>query len=103
MKERVSKSIWIEKDAYMYLDRESRKQRGCKKMSAEAEERLWNRVCRHGELDKVQATDNSFGGGDGTYDGRWWLWSVDTLMKMLDEAGLPYDEGKEVKYISLSI
>ena len=101
MTEHVSKSIWIGKSAYMHLDRESRKQRGGKKLSPEAEERLWKRVTVHSKNGMYRATDNSFGGGDGTYDGRWWAWNVDELKRMLDKAGLKYKSGKEIRYINM--
>ena len=104
MAEHISETIMIGKEAYMYLDRESRKQRGCKALSLEWEDRLWKRVLRcrsNAKGEKVRVDDNSFGGGDGTYNGRWWVWKVQTLKEMLDEAGLKYEEGEDVRYVNL--
>lgn len=101
MREFTSKSIFIGKEAHFYLDRESRKQRGCKPITGEAEERIWNRIPKVDGLRQV--TDDSYGGGDGTYYGRWTRWSVEDVKKMLDEAGFSYAEGPEVEYISISI
>ena len=104
MRERVTESIYIDREAYMFLDRESRRQRGCKKLSKEGEDNLWKRVTgikclmRNG---KKRVDDNSFGGGDGTYYGKWWSWSIPTIKAMLDKAGFAYEIGEEVRYINL--
>ena len=97
----ISKSIYVGKESYTYLNRISREQRGCKPLSQEAEDRHWNRLTGHGAKSTWQLDDNSMGGGDGTYWGKWWSWSVETLKKMLDEAGLPYTEGPEVEYMNI--
>ena len=97
----TTKTIWIDREAYFFLKRLSREQRGCQPLTQEVEDRLWNRVRKTGEL--YQCDDNSFGGGDGTYHGRWWSWSVDTIKSLLDEAGLSYTEGEDVEYISVYI
>lgn len=102
MVEHVTETIWISREAYMYLDRESRKQRGCKELSPEGEERLWRRLSRYNVKDgKIRVDDNSLCGGDGTYDGMWWSWKVSTLKKMLDEAGFTYKDGDKIRYINL--
>ena len=102
MVEKVSKSIIIDKAAYMFLDAESRRQRGGKPLTPAQADRLWERVTlvkNHPGAEKVAVTDLSFGGGDGTYEGRWWAWSVETLKKMLTEAGYQFEAGKDFEYI----
>lgn len=101
MDEMTSKTIYIGREAYMFLDRESRRQRGCKPLSEDEERWMWEKITRFGKRNEYQATDDSFGGGDGTYRGKWWGWSVDTLKKMLDENKLPYRDGEEVRYVNL--
>lgn len=100
MKEVTSKSILVGKRAYFYLHREMRKQRGCKPLTKDAETRIWNRHHKIGN--KVQLTGDSMGGGDGTYDGHWTDWSIDTLKKMLDEKNYSYTDGPDVISINLS-
>lgn len=99
--ERISRSIWIGKEAYFFLNRECRKQRGCRPLTEEQEKKFWKRleIAVSVKNGKYQVTDNSFGGGDGTYNGRWWPWSVDDIERMLNQAGFEYEEGEEVIYI----
>lgn len=98
IKVHVSKSIWIGENAYMYLNRIQRQQRGCKPLTEKSEKRLWGRINKWD--DKYQVTDNSFGGGDGTYNGKWWAWDIKTVKAMLDDAGFTYDDGEDVEYIN---
>lgn len=96
-----SDTIYISKEAYLYLLRISRKQRGCKPLDEIAEERIWNKIHKVG--DKFRLDDQSLGGGDGTYKGKWWSWSVDTVKTMLTEAGFEYEEGEPIEYILVDI
>lgn len=97
----TSETIMIGREAYFFLREEERKQRGCKPLTPESEERIWNRITKRDGL--YQCTNDSFGGGDGTYNGRWWSWPVATVKKMLDEAGLEYQEGETVEFIRVYI
>lgn len=101
MSEHATTTILVGKTAYFYLARESRKQRGCKPLSKESENKVWDRIEK--KNGKAVLSDLSLGGGDGTYDGKWWPWSVDTLKKMLDKGGYKYKEGKEFKYINVTV
>lgn len=98
-----SRTIWIGKKAYFFLNREGRKQRGCKPLSKEQEEKIWRRIKNLSKFRNGQykIDDGSFGGGDGTYDGKWWDWSLDYIMKLLDENGFSYRKGRTVEYIEL--
>ena len=98
-----SPTIWVGKESYMYLNRISREQRGCKQLSQEVENKMWNRQltkAKIGKADKeknlVRLDNDSMGGGDGTYSGKWWSWSISTIKEMLDEAKLPYSDGEEL-------
>lgn len=100
---RKSRTLWIGKKAYFFLRREERKQRGCKPLTEKQEENVWRKIkaspnFRNGQY---QIDNDSFGGGDGTYEGKWWAWSVDYIMKMLDDNGLSYRKGHVVEYIDL--
>lgn len=95
---KVSETIIVGKEAYFYLRQISRVQRGCEQFTDEQMEGIWQRVNAH---DRIRLSDTSLGGGDGTYDGKWWGWNVDMLKKMLDEAGFIYTEGDPLEYMSL--
>lgn len=103
MKVKTSKTIWIGKKAYFFLEAEGRKQRGCKPLSKEQKEKIWRRIkglstFKNGQY---QITDNHFGGGDGTYNGKWWDWSIDTVIEMLEENGFKYRVGRKQEYIKV--
>lgn len=97
---KVSKTIFIGKEAHLFLSREQRKQRGCKPLPDEVEEKAWNRMYKNKNGMKM-VDDNSYGGGDGTYRGKWWGWNVDTIKAMLNEANLPYIEGEPIEYFEV--
>ena len=68
MRERVTESIYIDREAYMFLDRESRRQRGCKELTKEGEDIMWKCVTgieclmRNG---KRRVDDNSIAAAEG--------------------------------------
>lgn len=96
----TSQTILVGKESYLYLDRIMREQRGCKPLTPEQEEKFWGKQ-RVNADGFTSCNDDSLGGGDGTYYGRWWSWSVETLKKMLDEANLPYEDGEPIEYINV--
>lgn len=83
-----SESIFVDKEAYFFLRRESRSQRGWPVMSEAEENEIWGRLNKVN--DKRMVNSSSFGGGDGSSTGAWWPWSLDDMKDMLDEAGLQY-------------
>lgn len=85
------------------LEEKKENKEGGKPLTEKQEENVWRKIkaspnFRNGQY---QIDDNSFGGGDGTYNGRWWAWSIDYIMKMLDENGLSYRKGHVIEYIDL--
>ena len=100
MREHTSQTILIGREAHEYLNEIMREQRGCKPLNQEQKDKLWSRI-RKSMTDKRQVDDDSYGGGDGTYWGEWWGWSVDTIKSMLDEAGFEYEKGEPVTWINL--
>ena len=103
MKVKHSRTIWVGKKAYFFLNRESRKQRGCKPLSKEQEEKLWRKIKNLSKFKngQYQIDDDSFGGGDGTYNGKWWDWSLDDIIGMLERNGFKYRAGKKVECIEI--
>ncbi len=99
MKEKISQTLLIGKAAWAFLKNEQRKQRGLDALASTVEDRLWKNLRK---VDgKKQIMDGSYGGGDGSYTGRWTEWSVDEMKAMLDAAGLEYEIGQPVQYISI--
>ena len=98
----TKESIYIPKEAYFLLDERSRKERGCKSISRETQERMWNRMpdCNK-KGDMVRVDKDSLGGGDGTYWGKWTSWDVPTLKKMVEELGFTWEQGEVIEYMPL--
>lgn len=103
MKEKTRNTLIISKEAYFFLEDESRKQRGCKPLNDVQVERFYQRYCRKTPDGRMIVNDDSLGGGDGTYNGKWWSWSCEELKRMLDENGFSYEEGQPEKYIPVYI
>lgn len=66
-------------------------------MTEKAENRLWERASKL--KNKYQVISGSFGGGDGTYYGKWWSWNLETITVMLAKAGFDYEKGESVETI----
>lgn len=98
MKAVMSKEIKVEKNAWIYLVNESRHQRGFEPMTDEVIEKRWNRI-RTSENYAFLHND-SLGGGDGTKNGKWWGWTVENLIDMLEKAGFTYEFGKDIEYLT---
>lgn len=101
MKELTSETILIGKAAHLHLERIQRQQRGCKPLNEDQENRLWDRIpkyVRNGE-ELRRVNDFTYGGGDGTYDGRWWPWTTEDVKKILAEAGFTWEDAEPIKYI----
>lgn len=99
MKERTSQTLLIGKEAWAFLKNECRKQRGLNPISDSIKDKMWSR--RRKVNGKAQIMDDSFGGGDGTYTGKWTSWSLEDMKGMLDKEGYEYEIGEPVKYINL--
>lgn len=101
-KSKTSEVIGVTKEAYLYLNRIGRQQRGCKPLDQDHEDRLWKRMRLNSEGLK-ELDDETMGGGDGTYNGRWWSWDVPTLRQMLTEGGFTWKECGSHEYINVSL
>lgn len=98
-----SKTIWVDKHAYFFLRNKGRLERGCRPFTDEEQNQIWDTMTLQGYIKEGQyrLSDLSLGGGDGTYYGVWWNWSVDTLIEMLNSAKLKYVNGEPIEYISM--
>lgn len=97
---RKSDVIGVSKDAYFYLRRIMREQRGCKPLTEEQEGISWERTTTNKDGLK-ELDNNSMGGGDGTYYGKWTSWNVDTLRQMLKDGGFTWVEYGERESIEI--
>lgn len=95
-------TILIGREAHEYLADKQRKEHGYKELSQEAKDKMWRRITMYNRShpDKRIVTDDSYGGGDGTKNGKWWSWSLADIKKMLDEAGYSYEQGEEEEYFN---
>ena len=105
-REITRKSLYISKEAYMYLSKEQRLQRGCNwsEKVQQHREKAFNRnsVIIDGKI-YIKILDYDMGGGDGTYNGKWVSWSIATIKKMLDIKKLHYIDGEDEKVIEIFI
>lgn len=103
MRECISKVIWTSKKAYFFLNDMDRKSKGSDPLTADVKERVWKRLkgCGNVRNGQVAITDNSFSFGDGTYNSRWRLVTVDEIATILETNGFYYRNGKPIKYINL--
>ena len=103
MRERTSKLIWTSKKAYFFLNDMDRLSKGLAPLTPDGKARLWERVKAGGNIrnGQVKITDNSFSFGNGTYDSRWRIATVDEIVAILEANGFKYRNGKPVKYIDL--
>ena len=99
-----SETIYVTKEAYIALSEKSRIQRGCKPLTLEQYEKRFKKMpaCRI-KNGLIRLDDNSMGGGDGTYNGKWTTWSVDDLKKMLSEMGHTWERGEDIEYMLVNL
>lgn len=98
----TKESIYIPKEAYFKLTQRSRAERGCKPLSEDAQERMWNRILEQRKKgDMIRVDKDSLGGGDGTYYGKWTSWDVPTLKRMVEELGFSWEDGEVIEYIPI--
>ena len=84
--------IAVGREALEYLEQTSRVQRGCKPLNADQLERFFSRRRQKTPEGKFILDDESLGGGDGTYYGRWTTWKCSDLKRMLKEKGFSWED-----------
>ena len=91
-KHRILNRIAVSKEAFIYLQKLQRSQRGCKPLTDEKLAELYDKRIGKTKEGFVILEDGSCGGGDGTYYGRWTSWSCEDLKTILNKAGYTYIE-----------
>ena len=109
MKVKKSPTILVPWESWLYLEERSYKERIGVKNNEYSLERMKRNFDRLSDYNGMkQLMDNDFGGAVGNPEKtreeyRWTSWSCEDMKKMLDEAGLPWEQGEEVEYISVDI
>ena len=109
MKAKKSPRILVPWESWLYLEERSYKERCGRKHTEKSLERMkrnFNSLAHYKGM--KQLMDKDFGGAIGKPENsweehRWTGWSCEDMKKMLDEAGLPWEPGEEIEYISVSI
>ena len=106
MRVRITNTILVSKEAYMYLQRKGKIERAGKDFSQEHLERLEKNFDNFAHDGYKKLIDGSLGGCIGNPEnayeqGRWTSWSCKDMAKMLDEAGLDYKMGEPTEIIDL--
>lgn len=103
-----AKTIRVPLESWIYLKEQCRNQRCGDHLSERMIEHLKKEMQKEYNRNGHLLMDKDLGGaiGDPTNsyeEGRWTSWSVEQMKKMLDEKGLPYEDGEEVEYINVAI
>ena len=93
--------IGVNKEAYLYLRNLSREQRGCKVLNHEQSERIWNKIKKEDDLAILD--DESLGGGEGKYYGRWWSWSCDDMRSFLRDQGFTWKDMEPIEFDCIEV
>lgn len=88
--------IGVSKEGFILLETISRKQRGCKPLSDDQMDGIWSRRRKTSDGFAI-LDDESMGGGDGTYHGKWTSWKCDDLKAILSDAGMTWIELEPIK------
>lgn len=103
-----SPTLLVPFESWMFLQRKGYQERSGKPHSEKGIERLRRNFQEHSYQGYKQLMNGDLGGCNGDPENaweehRWTSWSVDDMKKILDEAGLPWKDGEEAEYISVSI
>lgn len=100
------KTIRVPLESLLYLKDISRFQRTGTHLSEKSIAFYTKEMQRDINKNGHELMDGSFGGAIGKPENsyeehRWTYWGVDEMKRMLDEKGLPYEEGEEVDVINV--
>lgn len=105
---RVCKSptLLVPLESYLYLQDRCRFERCGNHHSEMQRQKLSRNFEQFAYNGKKQLCNGDLGGCNGKpenawEEGRWTSWSVEDMIRILDEAGLPWERGEETEYIAL--
>ncbi len=96
------KRIGVTRDGFILLEKMSRHQRGCKPLNDDQLERMWQKRAKTPEGFAI-LDDESMGGGDGTYYGKWTSWSCDDLKSILSDAGMTWIDLEPIEFDCIDV
>lgn len=103
-------SIFIPLESYLYLHEQHIAQRSGRIMSDKMRQHLvnnFNNFCwkSNGMYNAMDGyLGGAFGPPENSYEeGRWTSWSVQDMKRMLDAAGLPWEDGPVIESISVGL
>ena len=107
-KARKTDTILLPLESYLYLQDKSYFERCGKYGSEKRIERLKKNFKEFSYNGYKQLCDGDLGGCIGNYENafeerRWTSWSCEDMKRFLNEANLPYKEGKETEVIEVSL
>ena len=108
MQTKKANTILLPLESYLYLQDKSHLERCGKHGSEKRIERLKKNFKEFSYNGYKQLMDGDLGGCVGNWEngyeeGRWTSWSCEDMKRILDEANLPYKDGKETEYIMVSL
>ncbi len=97
-KQKTLETIYVSKAAYKALNDISCRQKGCKVLTLEQYERIFERMSKTGGMknELIRLDELSMGGG--WNNGRWTRWNMADLKKMISELGFEWEQGEELNY-----
>jgi len=103
---RKSPTVLVPLESYLFLQDKGRFERCGKHFNEAMIQRLTENFNRHSYKGRKQIMNDDLGGCIGKpekawEEGRWTSWSVENVKKILDEVGLPWEEGVETEYIEV--
>jgi len=101
-----SPSLLVPLESWLFLQNKEHMERSGKELSEKAIQRLTMSFQSNSYNGKKQILNYDFGGCNGPWENaweerRWTNWSVNEVMRILDEANLPYEKGKDTEYIAI--
>ena len=94
----VSDTIYVSKEAYKMLNNISCKQKGCKELTLEQYEKIFERMSKTGGMKNGLIRLDELSMGAGWNNGRWTCWNMADFKKMLSELGFEWKQGEELNY-----
>lgn len=104
MKVRKANTILVTWESYLYLQEKEYLERWGKRRNEKQIQRLRNNFDSFAYNGYKQLMDGDLGGCNGHWENaweerRWTSWSCEDMKRILNEAGLPYKDGKPTEYI----
>lgn len=103
-----SPTILVPFESWMFLQEKGYQERCGKQYSEILVGKMTRSFQEHSYQGYKQLMNGDLGGGNGNPENaweehRWTSWSVNDMKKILEEAGLPWKDGEEAEYITVSI